>query len=845
MRRKKLGIIAGAVSILACAATVITLVVPSRAVDTKGLPSSNQGVVLYPDQIKAREVSPGNPIYKEVSLERNFFNGEKVLTIDDKPSLMANIMENGEKFTILEIVPYVWSSAYQVNAVPEKMDAFVKEHVKNHKEFADFVNNGINKWGDQGGFTHKFTVTTRYGTQELNNNQYHIGDNGALLKDQSGNSPYPDWTSYTLVWEDPHGKLSISDEGASEMANKNTHPFRFTFTVKNDGKYDVKVESIIPNYFLDHLLGTSDDSKMFDGYYKGTDHTYDIFREYFKDHMEVITLTPAEIQDYTYEYSLKGGAKATAHGVEALLLEHKDDPIDLIYVGGIVLRQGQLYRNLMYFEDRIPGGVTLEQVFNKNDSLSTNVFYQSNKKEYKFSELLSKRDSTNKDIPWYNTSSKYNGVMKANDMDWSVLKALMEYVFGLDSYQNYNSTIERTDESGNVETTYYKIACIIDSNKINDGNSKARINDIKDLNMRKLIFLLTKVCDEEDTYDMYNFSMDKYTKSNPEKAYLLDPTSYRKATKDSELNGIYTGFLNYYTKEKDASGNPYTNSVGVKTAVVDYKGSIYKNWEESGLEVFKPILLDNNIALTNTSIAIGNEDINGQGGYFFTQVPNNNQMNSNTNTSTGAYYAPREINNQSRIRADDVYRYLIGLDITDLMSVPKADFVENANFNPLEKAIGSSGDGSVYVCYSPKKNADGTFDVEVKVTDKGASTFSKNGGSFKYVGVLSFVNAKGEVTEAARYNWDSSNNPAEMIMGAPVGEISCAGSGASEQIKLWARFKSNSNIFDQIVSGTGDGVSRFVFTVEKTFYDATGKNKGKKTAKTTMYFNSREIFNLE
>lgn len=739
MRIKGLKKFITVITTLAVSTGALGLFVSGGTRVNKLIAPSNQIKLTNPDQVKNMVDRHDN------------YNGERILTIDDKPNLLSNIYRNGKKLTVLEIVPFEAVSSFQMNANPQK---FIDYWDYTFNEGDGFSQIGFNKTINASGaeyaaeiydgngnlvkkvqnYNAKDTATYTDNVYEWINMKFIGGrqiqlDWGGAISDISKHTLSDGSVRYTNTWDGAPGgtvktetvkgyhiiyldnnqqdlcpvdypfsgyvveHYTIGLNGRYSIAD-NEHKFTVTLTRYYDGREEYNgVET--RNYYLDQLMGTLDKDNNL--YYK--------FRKYFDENMEVITLRPCDLASFDFD-SL-------------------EDDIDMVYIGGYLspsINDGgsrQVVRNLMSSDYKISLSDALN---NRYDNYKTGVFYKNSSGkfvEYKYSELINKQ-------VWYDSYSYRNGAYVPNDMDWTTLKKLVNYIYGYNTTKyNYDSYVT-VEIQGVTTNRYQKIPCLME-----EGKSK----QYPDYNMSKLIYMIQKVSDEYGTMDFLNFNDRKYNGGSIDlvnhTSLRADPTvneafleyfqEYPNMYRNQLPNGqTYNGFIDFYLEETKPDGTPYYNSAGVTTAVE--KTTKNSNWKASGKDVFNDIDYDGTIAITTTAVKFAADSTIMY--YCYNVKDGAVQKNYNTESGRGLYYETRDMEEEedNKIYPFAMFKYLIGLDETDVLTAPDCSFEDSYAGDKLIMDVEKTAAGSnTYATYYEKLegitlDAEGNMIITYKAT---------------------------------------------------------------------------------------------------------------------------------
>ncbi len=457
--------------------------------------------------------------YVKASLD--MVNGEVVLTADRKANVLTNIYKSKEKLTVLEIVPYELASVYNVLIPSEEQRRLVEAY--GDEIFAEFGNptsSELNEWGglNWGGATNYRLLTSGSGAEVSYSGKFHQGSQNQIAS-----------------MFQPIELERIGEEGS------------YSYSV------------YMPNYYVWKLLKGYEKTRLFD---------------YFanKDNVEVKVVVPGQV---------------TAAELQKMLLGTDDcgaaqpDPVDFIYVGGYAIANsgtsGNIYRNI-FFDTEIPADSAERSAMVKfakdgtgADNFHTDV-YRADGTEYKVSELVSEK-------VWYNSYSKdASGNLVPNDLDWSEVEVLMNYIFG-----NYNKNYLYVDDSGHKEQQ--RISCEFQVSTLSNGIFMTDANGC-DNNIGKLYYLLCKTSDQSSDREGCTLSHDMgYTSIHTSDDIKTTHTPYFDIT-------TYYWDDNYFLKKNGFDTvNTVTNSNGVQTAtyngnpywgfnIVDRQG-LYTGWTEN------------------------------------------------------------------------------------------------------------------------------------------------------------------------------------------------------------------------------------------------------------------------
>lgn len=558
----------------------------------------------------------------------DWVNGEKTLKAEDKANVLANIMENKQKLTILEIVPYELASVFQI-LIPDQeqsdlmasygeeifdtfnvydgdnvrilnsqngaannitddgqpitvyankvdgvsdsqkldkavaiADAVINGYLYTNSTTADEVLSSVNnaiasvgataEWstgfsnnnsqsGTDGSVSGEITVQVGDVSSSVSLNQkifadYKTADLQDYFKasvtrdiltkitDSTTNDEIDEiaqaavtsafeklsmdgyivdyWWSYCEKTETTgavNGKIHV-DCGffvMKDWSDYSSYTLQYDISLNDKASYSYSAE--IENYYLDRLLEGYEDTSIY---------------EYFSaGNVEVKTVIAGQLTSED--------------------LFNEADPVDIIYVAGYATDlQGHIYRNA-FFQQPIADAATAVD-FLKNGTaddadelFSTNVYHKVGNEyvEYTFSELIS-------ESVWYDSYTKIGNDYVPNELNWTQVKLIMEYIFG-----GYNTNYKYIyyDDDGTEHSEIQRVSCMYQISAFaNSGEVTA------DNNMAKLYYLLCKTTDQPNTT-----ALDKDIKTY----YKDDDYFYKK----------------YFT-EKKADGTPYTYDNGITTA---------------------------------------------------------------------------------------------------------------------------------------------------------------------------------------------------------------------------------------------------------------------------------------
>lgn len=365
-------------------------------------------------------------------------NGEVVLTADKKANVLTNIKKNGQKLTILEIVPYELMSIYSIFAPNSNCEKI------------------MNAYGDW--------IFRDYETVKPNT---CVLAEGGLERE-----------GFFLL--DGYDYNSIRGRTGNHIADAD-HPIEIT-------KIGDTYKSKILNYYIENLLDEKRESSVYK-YFANNDNVevkVVVPGKTSNEELEKILLGDGDPVDFIYVGSyLEGNGNYGNNGVILRNLFFSQGSFDAD--GNYVIDNET--KTDMY--DLLRNGNITSAMDNK---YHTGVYKKSGSSyvEYKLSELYSSKVS-------FDSYSKVGSNYVPNDLNWDAVKKLMAYIFG---YANTNYIYVPVSEDGRMGTPQQqRISCVMQLDKRKSSNYFCDNTSRCQSNIGKLYFLLAKTTDQANDKD--------------------------------------------------------------------------------------------------------------------------------------------------------------------------------------------------------------------------------------------------------------------------------------------------------------------------------------------------------